>query len=638
MQFGLFESRNNLDEIQSKLDSRNSLLIGDFIIQNSHNINITGKELRVGDLKLKKSLDRTDLFLNSIDAEGNIDFNEFAIPQWAYSNEQVDVFLSRFSNDGFAYKKGFNYDVDSNTFIFNENLINLKNRPTFFNVASNYGYKNDDFIENNKNLSTCSSIDVKSNLDIGNISEFNNDDVIIEKLVLHSNLIMSYLKDNVETFIRLNNDNNFESKNFTFPLLFNEELIDSDINLTSSRLTSNIFSNLDYKVYDTTQSNLKFFEDNFGDITYKLSNDVFLSSDEYLREFESMENSGEKIVSNLGLGDIIFQDSNDVNIGTVNLNNLFLEPNKVFYDKLYDRNEKDGIKHLGFITTKECVSYEHLSNNKSNYEVGLVALSNAIGQNLFDFSDNLEKNLGKLGSVNEARCNLNLHTVSISGKLIDIDNRPAYLSEMNNNTGYLIKYNNLNDVVDAKVARSNLGIKDMALEDADNIGGSDFFPLGTLGFKMDSNECVFDDVYVDEGDLYLKTPDYVSEKNADFLTVQKDHDNLFYKYRLEQLQKCDTDYFTSRYLLYPNDYVRVAVNDLRDYLGKDENPGYVLGDHFVPSAKFMFDKFKILASNVLTHFEIPIKHWTRVKLFVDDVINKFQDSNMENPFDVDQYE
>ena len=149
-----------------------------------------------------------------------------------------------------------------------------------------------------------------------------------------------------------------------------------------------------------------------------------------------------------------------------------------------------------------------------------------MGQNLFDFSDNLEKNLGELSSVNETRCNLNLHRVSISGKLIDLKNRPAYLSEMNNNTGYLIKYNNLNDVISRRNARSNLGIKDMALEDADNIGGTDFFPLGTLGFKMDSNECIFDDVYVDEGDLDLKTPDYVSEKNADFLTVMKDNENV----------------------------------------------------------------------------------------------------------------
>ena len=634
MQFGLFESRNDLNEIQSPKDSRDALLIGDFIIQNSEMVNITGTNLRVNSFKVKSTLDSNDLFLKSVDTNGNIGFADFAIPKWAFSNQQIHVHLSRFSNDGYIFKNGFNYDVDDNDFIFSQNLINLEDRPGFFDIASNYGFINDDFICFNCNLVNMNSNECKNNLDIGDISDYDDHTMFFKKLTLYSNLDLTFLNSNQEIFIRLNNDSMFESKNFVFPTLNNEEVEDSEINLTSSKLTSNVFHNLENKIIDATSSNLKFFEDNFGDITYKLSNDMFLSRDEMFLEFGSINNSTNTIMNNLSLGDINYQDSNEVKVETISATNVILDANKVFYDKLYNIDERDGIKHLGFITTNECVIYDQLSNNTSNYRVGLAVLSNAIGKNLFDFSDNLEKNLGALASVNETRCNLSLHRVSISGKLIDLKNRPAYLSEMNNNTGYLIKYNNLNDVINRRNARSNLGIKDMALEDADNIGGTDFFPLGTLGYKMDSNECIFDDVYVDEGNLYLKTPDYVSEKNADFLTVMKDNENVFYKYRLEQLQKCDTDYFTSRYLLYPNDRVRVAVNDLRDYLGKDENPGYVLGDHFVPSAKFMFDKFKILASNVLTHFEIPINHWGRVKLFVDEVIKQFDDSNMENPFDV----
>ena len=104
-QYGLLESFRNLNELSvneyKRRASRRSLLLGDFALQFSNDVNIVGNSsIAVNKFSLKSNLDpNSNLFLSSSNVDGTVVFKELDLPSWAYSNYQHDIMIGNFSND-----------------------------------------------------------------------------------------------------------------------------------------------------------------------------------------------------------------------------------------------------------------------------------------------------------------------------------------------------------------------------------------------------------------------------------------------------------------------------------------------------------------------------------------------------------
>ena len=121
----------------------------------------------------------------------------------------------------------------------------------------------------------------------------------------------------------------------------------------------------------------------------------------------------------------------------------------------------------------------------------MAEISDIIMNSFDDFSNELFKSNQNLQNISNkfiARANLGLDVFAMDGRLKTLSSRPLFLSEFINDKNYVSKYDNLRTMDKNKIIE-NLGIKAMAFEDADNIGGQPnaLYALRTRKFKISFN-------------------------------------------------------------------------------------------------------------------------------------------------------
>ena len=180
--------------------------------------------------------------------------------------------------------------------------------------------------------------------------------------------------------------------------------------------------------------------------------------------------------------------------GTVIMNNN-TESEEFFTDqyifsKLHTHNNFEGLKSSNITLVNRVSELEDSVNTRfTSVQIPTNNISFQNGCNYMVATNNLSD----LTNVHEAYSNLRLELVSHTGDFNDLMNIPEYLRDDVMEDKFLLKDNNLSDFLgNYELVRSNLGLGDMALQDANDIdvnGGviRDLTSLRTQEFILDSN-------------------------------------------------------------------------------------------------------------------------------------------------------
>tara|TARA_B100000497_G_scaffold28426_1_gene33405 strand:+ start:2868 stop:4919 length:2052 start_codon:yes stop_codon:yes gene_type:complete len=628
-QYGLLESFRNLNELSvneyKRRASRRSLLLGDFALQFSNDVNIVGdSSLAVKEFSLKSNLDpNSNLFLSSSNVDGTVVFKELDLPSWAYSNYQHDIMIGNFSNDNKLQRV-----EELSPFVYDESILHLSNRPKFTEIASDYGYT-ESFLNVSSNLSELNKTIARTNLGLSNLATFNTV-ARIENVNVSSNITLNNLSFQSNNFLYLNAEKNVISQVYEFPLIHSVLSNDSS-NIPSSVLLSNIYSQLSNNMGVTSTSNKQFIIDNEENIKSNISNDVLFNLDDNFLDLSPSQK--QTLNNNLNMSNIVYQNSNSVSVQSMIVENTmnFTDSNVIFYNENFiPLDTFFNFQNPGFIKLSNAATYDDMSNNSNEIHSKMSEISDTIINSFDDLSNDLFKSNQNLQNISNkfiARANLGLSVFAMDGRLKTLSNRPLFLSEFINDKNYVSKYDNLHTMEKNKIIE-NLGIKAMAFEDADNIGGEPnaLYALGLGNLKFHSTETIIDVAFVDEGEFYLKSAKSAMEADPenpkDFLSIQYDSSSTK-EYEYIAIEKLDADWYTTYYpnIKYENEYLRVRVNDNSNLVFPQPIAGIpqpiqpqlktlIRDNHYVPTAQFTYDKFVEMTSNILTTLEIPFEYYT----------------------------
>ena len=628
-QYGLLESFRNLNELSvneyKRRASRRSLLLGDFALQFSNDVNIVGdSSIAVKEFSLKSNLDpNSNLFLSSSNVEGEVVFKELDLPSWAYSNYQHDIMIGNFSNDNKLQRV-----EELSPFVYDESILHLSNRPKFAEIASDYGYT-ESFLNVSSNLSELNKTIARTNLGLSNLATFNTV-AIIENVNVSSNITLN-LSFQSNNFLYINNHKNVITQVYEFPLI-QSALSNDASNIPSSVLLSNIYSQMSNTLGFTASSNKQFILDNQDSIKNDISSNALFNLDENFIHLTPSQK--QTLNSNLNMSNIVYQNSNDLSVQSLLIKDdmYFSDSNAVFYNENFIPLETFlNLQNPGFIKLSNAATYDDMSNNSNAIHTKITEIRSSIIDSFDDFSNDLFKsnqNLSNIDNATIARANLGLSAFAMDGRLEKLSSRPLFLSEFTNDENFVSKYDNLASMNKEKIIQ-NLGIKTMAFEDAQNIGGQPnaLYALGLNNYKFHYTDTIIDRAFVEEGEFYLKRAQSAREnpinpdEPKDFVCVQYDT-NSTTEYTYKAIEKLDENWYTARYpkTQYKEEYLRVRVNDNSNIVypppiaGVAQDPiprlrTIVRGNHYVPTAKFTYDKFVEMTSNILNNLEIPFEYY-----------------------------
>lgn len=640
--WGLLHAFTNLNEIsanETKMnEARISLQLENAALQSSTDVNLDGDfalDNFIFDYKFDlDSSDSDGKFLSASESDGTVHLKELSLPSWVYEYDQHQLSVNTFLNDASyvgikddVLRFSMNVNLKSNDFIYTGDLMNLLNRPTFEQIKSVYGYS-DGFCERNLDLrDLLNKSDSRMNIDLGDVCIQNNDYVYFDTLkVIDSIHLDSYMENGTFLFIH---ENRLSNRTYDFPYLLTK-VPEHNANVHNSLPSLTLFSNLcDIASRDidaTAMYNRSFLNSNSTNIKKLIYDETLFTSDNLL----SHTTDTQKLVArqNMSLGTISVQSSNDVQIQSIQIyGKLSVErSNQVFFDNKwmsFEHFKQENVYNSpSFASADSLFTLQRSSQISNVLDAQLSNLHTNANLSLEDLAVNLvdiKHNLSDLPDLLQARSVLKLSPVAVFGRLEDLSLGPKYLSELENDFGYYERNNNLADIhpLFREAARQNIGVSNMALEDADNIGGTEFLPLGVANKKFHSTDCVIDTAFADIGNFTLKSLDPVSEAGHDFLCVQK-FDKIItgiknFKYRYKKIDKCDEAYFTGPFLHDPTQNVRVKINDLTDVILLDaigsRVTDYIVAEYFVPSCKFSYIKFTSIAKKILKELDIPHEYF-----------------------------
>tara|TARA_B100000405_G_scaffold13983_1_gene11628 strand:- start:5108 stop:7033 length:1926 start_codon:yes stop_codon:yes gene_type:complete len=632
-QFGILEVVNNLEEFSSskvkQANARNNLLIDDLGLQDSDNVRIAGEsKIQVDEFEFQ-SLNALGRYITSCNQHGHFSYSNFPLPEWLASYKQAEIGIGSFSND-LDYVQM--QKIENNRFMFNEDIRYLVNRPTFEEIKTDFGHVGEFAVA----ASNLSSYDVQSsiqNLGIGDLATCKSNEVIVNNLTIYSNLQLNVVHHFSKTFLS-NQDGSIVGGELDLHLKTNA-LSSNTSALPSSILLSNLTEEFHNTIIEYSASNEDFISSNEGEIKARLKADVLFTTD----NFDVSPTEDAIMRCNLGIGDLSTQSVDDVKVDKITVMNIInTNSDKVYYDGRW-MNHSNFIysnaarsDKAGFAASEQLLHYNLAAATNRVLNSNIDAVESNITLDLRYFSSNLfelASNLSEITDTSKAISNLELHTVATSGSLADITGKPSHLSDLSNDATYLQRNQNLADIPEEnrKNALKNIGVSDMAFEDANNIGGTATLPLGVGNRKFHSTDCKIDYVYVDKGKFFLRDLDQIGEvddNERDFLVTEKYDVNttgvINYKYRFKQIPRADETYFRGQFQLNPDDYVRVILNDLDNLNTRfetdliqgfrdDIQDDYIFGDHHVPTCKFAYHKFSSMILSILDRFDIPIEYY-----------------------------
>jgi hypothetical protein len=617
-QFGNLESFNNLNELSTsekkRFNARVNLNVGDFSSQDSFNVNIDGKsKISIDKFAINNKLHQNAYYKNETIA-GKITHGEMlSIPNWCKSNIQFEIFLSEFSNN-IQYLNSFDFTFNSNNFMFNESFLKLNNRPSLQQIFIDYSITdmNVSFLRSSENLLNMEQIKSRINIGLGTISAQNDKHVFVDNITINSNTNMDFLALNSNTFIGKKN-NSVLNRKYIFPKLinelYNEESIEENV-LPSSLLIYNMFSNIDRLTSSNAQYNRKYVASNVHKIRDILNADSVLIKNKYL---SSMSENDQEIKDNLYIGNISLQNSTNVYLNNVQISNLQFNNvncNVLFDNTLINFDKFILKKNPGFMFINQFEGFTHTQMNdydnsfKSNIDYSKMKIKS----NLNDFSNELYKsdntfnNKFDIFSNNAMNQNLGLDTIATSGNLIDVKNRPIFYSDLNNDTNYISKYNNLNDLNSIKITIENLQLSNMASYDT-HLGGKD----GSYIFDYFGNiylSWTVDQLILNENNLSLKVDRIFmnDEIFPDFYYLQGA--NGVKNYEFKQLEILNEGYFaTKKDIFNPFEYVRVKIDNSISPITSQRNSTQI------PCAAVVYQEFLKMAKQLLNNFNIPFEFY-----------------------------
>lgn len=486
------KSKNNLYDLHDVEKAREHLGIGTLASQDSNNVFITGGSAALNEIVLSIPSVVIGSVVVATDSNGSMGFSNFSAQDWPNKDQNL-VDISLFNNDS-----GFALSNTLASVAFTGNYSDLLGTPVYNVTGSEYLLKD-------RNLDDLPDKDTaKSNLGFGPFAFLDTtDQVSISNLLVTDNFHFSaasgadpndylnkYLKVsqvNGDTLTTEWSDLPIASGDGTLGLLRVSNNIDDQAQNTapSSRLMYESFSNLASRIQTT----------NNADFILELISDTgLLDKRNDLSEFDTPA-SKSNARSNLGLGTLATYDRANVVIDNLTVNSDLRFGNNAFTNAYLKSTDALGTMAWGTLelassSTKGAVYIQ------SDYTTAITDPTRAISTvpnayALKTFKDDIETKVQKLENdiptsidqlegvdqfmrleeglrnvdADRARINLQLSPVAWSGSFLDLNFKPTKLSDFVN-TSYLDKRSNLADLVDKRDARSNLGLGDMALQDA----------------------------------------------------------------------------------------------------------------------------------------------------------------------------
>ena len=482
-------SDNNLADLENIDEARINLGLGDVSTMSSNDVLFTGGTVSIDSFTLhpNETLLNNNYFLKSQNVNGLVDWYEIPAFDWLKS-DQNDVNVSGFKNDAEYVLRSQLKPV-----AFSGDWNDIDNIPV--NLSEIYSNDIlDTFLNRSCNLSDIYNKSLaRSHLGLGTMALQDVDDVNVSNLRILSSLTLLNYNDG---YLYVDNANNvstikeFDLATNTHPGIVytcNDNVDNENFTPTSS-VIYNLHSNISVDVDSLKLTVL-------ADVVNLFDNDNFLMKSNLLSEY-STDEERTKVRSNLGLGSLSTQNSNDVFIHNLDIESLkFKGPQSdglLYFDVdgtavssnlpaatqsspgiVYAINDFDNDNND--YPNNSVISYSAFSNYVHVLNSNLDSTRNSIPNHIDDLNGGADtylqrqNNLSDLLDIDAAKNELGLATVATTGLYKDLNNRPYDVSSFSNNIGFMYSDSNLKDVSDVTQCRRNLGLGSMALQDTDNV-------------------------------------------------------------------------------------------------------------------------------------------------------------------------
>ena len=473
-------------------EARTNLGLGNMSTMSSDDVLITGGKICTQEFKLnpRQDLNSSNFFLKASDVSGKVEWHRIDALDWASSN-QSDINLSGFYNDVNYVTRESLADV-----AISGDFHDLSNIPQ--SLADIY---QDDvlhkFLVIESNLLDVDDPEAaRSNLGLGSLATQDSKDVRVSKLIVEESLTMSNVAPG---FLRLDSFSNITAGTFIATATIPGMVFTCNVNTSNPHFVPT--SELLYNVQSELRTNIENYKlSNVSAVVDLLADTSFLRRSNLLAEFS---NDSDKLVarSNLGLGDICLQSSNVLTVHNLLVDSLTFESELTAYNKVLTFNESnlstfvdildiappaasnpgvvytiadfdqytpDVHSNLSVLTADAFKKYEDKINNR----IGDV--QNSIPKDISDLNGdntylNSVNNLSDVNNIAIAKSNLGLAQVATTGKYEDLTDWPIKTSSLIDDMGLMKASNNFSDVPDIVQARLNLGLGSMATQDIRNV-------------------------------------------------------------------------------------------------------------------------------------------------------------------------
>lgn len=485
---------NNLADLFDVAKSRVNLGLGSIATLNSNDVNITGGNIEIDTFKFipTTELNNTNYFLKSADVNGLVEWFEIPSIEWL-DEHQSNVRVSGFCNDVHYVRSNELAPV-----AFSGNFLDIINRPQSLREV----YSNDvlgDFLYSECNLSDVGDVSqARINLGIGELALQNPNNVSVGTLIVNNTLRINNINNSGYLYIDSSKNvqvrSNFDIATDTTPgIVFKTNTLINNSNFVpSSELLYTVNSNLTEQV-----SNLRLGD--LNDIVNLFENKEYLFKSNLLADFSNNQQK-QTARQNLGLGNIATQNTDNLSVSNITISNLQFNTTENISNKIltFDNSKRSQFKSLDDFLASETnpgtvyviedfinyvpdsksnvsvVSYTALSNYIYSLTSELEALKARIPSSISDLQGNdvylkANNNLSDLTNKTAARSNLGLKKVALTGKYSDLEDYPYNISAFNNDIGFIVANSNLADLSDKAAARTNLGLGSMATQDINNV-------------------------------------------------------------------------------------------------------------------------------------------------------------------------